>query len=404
MEKTVKGKGSRNIIERLADQGFTTIHHALYSTPEQLQKIIRPTTAKRVTRSLSDFFEDLKITPSLRLMRGVTGKTYAPLPAYREADLDQVVFNALDSLAKRERRVVEQRYGITNWQPRTLAEVAEYFQVTRERIRQIENKSLRKLRHPGGLRRIEKFLSLTVNSIGYEIAELDIVGSDLDSLKGLPLEELGQDALDILKTNLRVFPYLHNLADLVQANTEYLNNQLSESQLEQLGVSLRDVYEKAKSGEHQKKAEPTDDLTTSEKTEDSKDQVPAYQNRLLPDLDIPREILDLIGNNPLYEVNVPVRVYDAIKRQGIDTIGDVIGKTADELLTRVRNFGSKGLDELTYAVEIYIREVMTKDLEPGAKEKFLLDRIRSLPEISAGKFQPTDRDKFSVKDFGSVFN
>jgi RNA polymerase primary sigma factor len=55
---------------------------------------------------------------------------------------------ALDQLTDRERKVLELRYGLTDGQPRTLEEVGKAFGVTRERVRQIEVKALRKLRHP----------------------------------------------------------------------------------------------------------------------------------------------------------------------------------------------------------------------------------------------------------------
>lgn len=62
--------------------------------------------------------------------------------------LRQQIATALDQLTERERRVLELRYGLTDGQPRTLEEVGKAFGVTRERVRQIEVKALRKLRHP----------------------------------------------------------------------------------------------------------------------------------------------------------------------------------------------------------------------------------------------------------------
>lgn len=62
--------------------------------------------------------------------------------------LRQQIAAALDQLSERERRVLELRYGLTDGQPRTLEEVGRAFGVTRERVRQIEVKALRKLRHP----------------------------------------------------------------------------------------------------------------------------------------------------------------------------------------------------------------------------------------------------------------
>jgi RNA polymerase primary sigma factor len=58
------------------------------------------------------------------------------------------IATALDQLTERERRVLELRYGLSDGQPRTLEEVGRAFGVTRERVRQIEVKALRKLRHP----------------------------------------------------------------------------------------------------------------------------------------------------------------------------------------------------------------------------------------------------------------
>jgi RNA polymerase primary sigma factor len=58
------------------------------------------------------------------------------------------IANALEQLSERERKVLELRYGLSDGQPRTLEEVGRSFNVTRERVRQIEVKALRKLRHP----------------------------------------------------------------------------------------------------------------------------------------------------------------------------------------------------------------------------------------------------------------
>lgn len=62
--------------------------------------------------------------------------------------LRQQIATALDQLTERERKVLELRYGLSDGQPRTLEEVGKSFNVTRERVRQIEVKALRKLRHP----------------------------------------------------------------------------------------------------------------------------------------------------------------------------------------------------------------------------------------------------------------
>ncbi|CAN5629449.1 N/A [soil metagenome] len=71
--------------------------------------------------------------------------------------LRQHVQGMLDCLCDREREVIAMRFGLIDGQPHTLEEVARRFQVTRERIRQIEQKSLKKLKHPSrsdGLRQL----------------------------------------------------------------------------------------------------------------------------------------------------------------------------------------------------------------------------------------------------------
>ena len=72
--------------------------------------------------------------------------------------LKEKIKDVLDSLTERERQVLEQRFGLVDGYSRTLEEVGKQFKVTRERIRQIEAKALRKMRHPTRLRQLEGFL------------------------------------------------------------------------------------------------------------------------------------------------------------------------------------------------------------------------------------------------------
>jgi len=68
--------------------------------------------------------------------------------------------DVLDTLTDRERQVLDYRFGLTDGYSRTLEEVGKKFTVTRERIRQIEAKALRKLRHPTRIRKLEGFLEV----------------------------------------------------------------------------------------------------------------------------------------------------------------------------------------------------------------------------------------------------
>ena len=78
-----------------------------------------------------------------------------PTPFLRE-QLDEV----MDTLSEREQRVLALRFGLLDGKPHTLEEVGKDFQVTRERIRQIEAKALRKLRHPTRSRKLRDFLDM----------------------------------------------------------------------------------------------------------------------------------------------------------------------------------------------------------------------------------------------------
>ncbi|HEY0793142.1 MAG TPA: RNA polymerase sigma factor RpoD [Chthoniobacterales bacterium] len=72
--------------------------------------------------------------------------------------LREKIKDVLDTLTERERQVLEQRFGLVDGYSRTLEEVGRKFRVTRERIRQIEAKALRKMRHPTRIRQLEGFL------------------------------------------------------------------------------------------------------------------------------------------------------------------------------------------------------------------------------------------------------
>ncbi|MCK4900695.1 MAG: sigma-70 family RNA polymerase sigma factor [Anaerolineales bacterium] len=81
-----------------------------------------------------------------------------PMDAAAREMLRESVKNALAVLSDRERQVLELRFGLADGTDHTLEEVGQYFSVTRERIRQIESKALRKLRHPTRSRHLRDYL------------------------------------------------------------------------------------------------------------------------------------------------------------------------------------------------------------------------------------------------------
>ena len=81
-----------------------------------------------------------------------------PLDAAIQANLREATTRVLSSLTPREERVLRMRFGIGMNTDHTLEEVGQQFNVTRERIRQIEAKALRKLNHPSRSRKLRSFL------------------------------------------------------------------------------------------------------------------------------------------------------------------------------------------------------------------------------------------------------
>ncbi|MDZ4169554.1 MAG: RNA polymerase sigma factor RpoD [Coriobacteriia bacterium] len=93
---------------------------------------------------LGDFIED--------------GEAVVPPDAASFSMLQEQLGKVLDGLMERERKVIELRFGLIDGHPRTLEEVGREFGVTRERIRQIESKTLCKLRHPSRSSRLKDYL------------------------------------------------------------------------------------------------------------------------------------------------------------------------------------------------------------------------------------------------------
>lgn len=103
---------------------------------------------------LGDFIED----------KGVV----SPLEAVVGMNLGQQTHEVLKSLTPREEKVLRLRFGIGDGCDHTLEEVGQRFDVTRERIRQIEAKALRKLRHPTRSRKLKSFVEGTGEALGFE--------------------------------------------------------------------------------------------------------------------------------------------------------------------------------------------------------------------------------------------
>jgi RNA polymerase primary sigma factor len=116
----------------------------ILKTAEEPVSLERP-VGDEDNSTLADFIEDQDAA--------------APLESAAKEILREQVQDSLSSLSDRERQVLELRFGLNDGKDHTLEEVSQFFGVTRERIRQIEAKALRKLRHPSRSSDLREFLS-----------------------------------------------------------------------------------------------------------------------------------------------------------------------------------------------------------------------------------------------------
>jgi RNA polymerase primary sigma factor len=130
-------------LQRRWEQASTKIDHILRSAEEPIS-LDGPAGGEDDSSLLGDFIEDVD--------------ALEPLDAASLEMLREQVHHSLSALSERERQVLELRFGLVDGKDHTLEEVSRYFKVTRERIRQIEAKALRKLRHPTRSRLLRDYL------------------------------------------------------------------------------------------------------------------------------------------------------------------------------------------------------------------------------------------------------
>jgi RNA polymerase primary sigma factor len=146
----------KTIIDMAGDESRSLppdVHHRLRQAALRVNRILRVAeeplsidspVGNEDNSQLGDFIED--------------EDALEPMDAAAREMLREQVKNALAVLSERERQVLELRFGLLDGKDHTLEEVGQYFDVTRERIRQIEAKALRKLRHPTRSRDLRDYL------------------------------------------------------------------------------------------------------------------------------------------------------------------------------------------------------------------------------------------------------
>ena len=144
----VQDRGREPTVEEIADAMRIPVFRArkIFEIAQKPISLETP-VGKDDDARLGDFMEDRHLVPAIDVVIGV--------------NLRERTASVLQSLTPREAEIISMRFGIGDGRERTLEEVGRKFSVTRERIRQIEAKALRKLRHPSRSTRLETFLSPT---------------------------------------------------------------------------------------------------------------------------------------------------------------------------------------------------------------------------------------------------
>jgi len=173
------------ITRAIADQGRTiripvhmveTINRLIKTSGHLLQELGREPTLEEIAQQMElpveRVSEIIRIAPEPLSLETPIGEeedshlsdfvedqeAISPAEAASNLILREQIEDVLAKLTPREREVLKMRFGLDDGYPRTLEEVGRHFKVTRERIRQIESKALKKLRHPSKSRKLREFL------------------------------------------------------------------------------------------------------------------------------------------------------------------------------------------------------------------------------------------------------
>jgi RNA polymerase primary sigma factor len=142
LEAQARGEPLEPMLERRLKRAALKVRRIMKISQEPMS--LETPIGQEDNSSLGDFIEDESVL--------------GPADQASRQLLKEQMQDVLDGLNERERKVLELRFGLRDGQPRTLEEVGQEFGVTRERIRQIEAKALRKLRHPLRSRKLKDYL------------------------------------------------------------------------------------------------------------------------------------------------------------------------------------------------------------------------------------------------------
>lgn len=241
----------------------------------------------------------------------------------------------LTTLTEREQKVLILRYGLDGGRTHTLGEVGDEFGVTGERIRQIEAKSIRKLRHPSRFRKLRDYISEGADSLdvlklltgqdltsvepdeGYEISGINRDNTELvEGVEKRPVND--ETPVDELELSIRSYNCLkragiNTVGELCNKTLEdmYTVRNLGRRSLEEILAKLRELGLSLRESE-------TEDIGIN-----NSDKL----------------------NMPIYKMNLSVRSYNCLRRASIDIVRDLCARSSEDMM-KVRNLGRKSLDEI----------------------------------------------------------
>ena len=225
----------------------------------------------------------------------------------------EIFRDAIDTLRDREKKVLEYRFGLIDGQSRTLEEVGEVFIVNRERIRQIEAKALRNLRHPIRSRKLK-----TVFYYGAELEEIKKkgnLGPVYDKIRRVIDDSVKGIESVIKETKIKEKPS-------TPVNTILLDfhKTVNDSYFTLLKRAKR-LYEEAGIDVKAKEEAGTE-----------------------------IKYLECLFNTPITELELSIRSANCMRESNIRTVGELVKRKEEDLL-RLRNFGKKSLAEIKGLLE-----------------------------------------------------
>lgn len=167
--KEFRGSRMKRILDKLSkvdevpEVDELKVSDILSLTPKEVKKArLQESQKDALTDAVISYGYQVMDSPEVKLLAAAYGKkreSQPPLPAKKEGTLEKDLSQIIAGLTPREQKILILRYGLEDFQELTQDKIGEQFQVTKHRIKQIEQKAFRKLRHPSRFQKLESYLT-----------------------------------------------------------------------------------------------------------------------------------------------------------------------------------------------------------------------------------------------------